>query len=188
MLREKPKRLKLRGESTEAEHWGGPTRMSDEGPVMGLEQRGRVRWLHHRNIFLADSYGYRPNKSASSPWGTPSGQKCNLCLRNVLLPMSPERAKAMRQAIRDLNLRRQTQLSLQDIARQLNPLLRGWIGYYGRYAPSALYPLLRYVNQTLVAWARRKFSAFSATRSRPVGLFNGWLCSAGICSFTGKSI
>jgi RNA-directed DNA polymerase len=67
---------------------------------------------------------------------------------------------AMRQAIRDLKLRRQTQLSLQDIARQLNPLLRGWIGYYGRYAPSALYPLLRYVNQTLVAWARRKFKRF----------------------------
>jgi len=74
--------------------------------------------------------------------------------------VSPSAMKAMRQAIRDLNLRRHTQLSLQDIARQLNPLLRGWIGYYGRYAPSALYPLLRYVNQTLVAWARRKFKRF----------------------------
>ena len=50
--------------------------------------------------------------------------------------------------------------SLQDIARQLNPLLRGWIGYYGRYAPSALSPLLRYVNQTLVAWVMRKFKRF----------------------------
>ena len=66
----------------------------------------------------------------------------------------------MRATIRDLNLRRQTQLSLQDIARTLNPLLRGWIGYYGRYAPSALSPLLRYVNQTLVAWAQRKFKRF----------------------------
>jgi hypothetical protein len=68
--------------------------------------------------------------------------------------------KAMREAIRELNLRRQTQLSLEDIARQLNPLLRGWIGYYGRYAPSALYPVLRYVNHTLVAWAMRKFKRF----------------------------
>jgi RNA-directed DNA polymerase len=66
----------------------------------------------------------------------------------------------MRATVRDLNLRRQTQLSLQDIARDLNPLLRGWIGYYGRYAPSALSPLLRYVNQTLVAWAQRKFKRF----------------------------
>jgi hypothetical protein len=46
MLREKPKRPKPRGESTEAEHWGGPTRKSDEGLVMRLEQRGRVRWSH----------------------------------------------------------------------------------------------------------------------------------------------
>jgi group II intron reverse transcriptase/maturase len=74
--------------------------------------------------------------------------------------VSSSAMKAMREAIRDLNLRRQTQLSLQDIACQLNPLLRGWIGYYGRYAPSALYPLLRYVNQTLVAWAMRKFKRF----------------------------
>jgi hypothetical protein len=59
-----------------------------------------------------------------------------------------------------LDLRRQTQLSLQDIAQQLNPLLRGWIAYYGRYAPSVLSPLLRSVNQTLVAWAMRKFKRF----------------------------
>jgi group II intron reverse transcriptase/maturase len=74
--------------------------------------------------------------------------------------VSSSAMKAMRQTIRDLNLRRQTQLSLQEIARMINPLLRGWIAYYGRYAPSALYPLLRYVNQTLVAWAMRKFKRF----------------------------
>jgi RNA-directed DNA polymerase len=74
--------------------------------------------------------------------------------------VSPSAMKAMRETIRDLNLRCQTQLSLQDIARQLNPLLGGWIAYYGRYAPSALSPLLRYVNLTLVAWARRKFKRF----------------------------
>jgi hypothetical protein len=68
--------------------------------------------------------------------------------------------KTMRETIRDLNIRRQTQRSLQDIAQLLNPLLRGWVAYYGRYGPSALYALLRYVNQTLVAWAMRKFKRF----------------------------
>ena len=74
--------------------------------------------------------------------------------------------KAMRSAIRDLNLRRQTQLSLHDIGRHLNPLLRGWIAYYGRYAPSALAPLLRYVNQTLLAWVMRKFKRFADHKIR----------------------
>ena len=80
--------------------------------------------------------------------------------------VSPSAMKAMRSTIRELKLRHQTQLSLQDIAQRLNPLLRGWIEYYGRYAPSALYPLLRYVNQTLVAWAMRKFKRFKDHKVR----------------------
>ena len=55
---------------------------------------------------------------------------------------------------------------MADIARQINPLLRGWIEYYGRYAPSALYPVLRYVNQTLRAWVMRKFKRFAAKKIR----------------------
>ena len=40
--------------------------------------------------------------------------------------VSPSAMKTMRQAIRDLKLWHQSQLTLQDIARELNPLLRGW--------------------------------------------------------------
>jgi group II intron reverse transcriptase/maturase len=80
--------------------------------------------------------------------------------------VSPSALNTMRSTIRDLNIRRQTQLSLADIARTLNPLLRGWMEYYGRYAPSALSPMLRYVNQTLVRWAMRKFKRFKAHKIR----------------------
>jgi len=41
--------------------------------------------------------------------------------------------KSMREKIRDLNIRRRTHVTLAEIARQLNPILRGWIEYYGRY-------------------------------------------------------
>jgi RNA-directed DNA polymerase len=74
--------------------------------------------------------------------------------------VSPSAMKAMRDAIQDLNLWHQTQLTLQDIARKLNPLLRGWLEYYGRYARSALYPVFRYVNLKLRAWVMRKFKRF----------------------------
>ena len=80
--------------------------------------------------------------------------------------VSPSALKAMQEAIRDLNIWHQTQLSLQDIAQQLNPLLRGWIQYYGRYGPSALYPLLRYVNRKLVAWVMRKFKRFQGHKTQ----------------------
>ena len=74
--------------------------------------------------------------------------------------VSPSALKAIRSTVRDLNIRQLTQRSLDDVARQLNPLLRGWLGYYGRYNPSALDTMLRHVNLTLVGWAMRKFKCF----------------------------
>ena len=80
--------------------------------------------------------------------------------------VSPSALKSMRATIRDLDIRRRTQVSLGDIALQINPLLRGWIEYYGRYTPSALSPMLRHVNQTLVAWAMRKYKRFGGHKIR----------------------
>ncbi|MEL7048936.1 MAG: group II intron reverse transcriptase/maturase, partial [Pseudomonadota bacterium] len=59
--------------------------------------------------------------------------------------------KDMRATTRRLNYRNRTHLSLRDIARLHNPILRGWIAYYGRFYPSALYPMIRHFNTTLVA-------------------------------------
>jgi group II intron reverse transcriptase/maturase len=73
--------------------------------------------------------------------------------------VSPSALKSMKETIRDLEIRRRTDVSMVDIARKINPLLRGWIEYYGRYTPSAITPLLLYVNQTLCAWVMRKLSS-----------------------------
>ncbi len=67
----------------------------------------------------------------------------------------------MRDTIRELNIRRRTHVSMVDIAQQLNPVLRGWIEYYGWFTPSALVSLYQYVNQTLRAWVRRKFKRYA---------------------------
>jgi RNA-directed DNA polymerase len=80
--------------------------------------------------------------------------------------VSPSALKSMRAKIRELGIRRRTELSLAEIAHRINPLMRGWIDYYGRYAPSALAPLLRYINQRLRAWAMRKFRRFKAHKIR----------------------
>ena len=55
---------------------------------------------------------------------------------------------------------------MSDIAEQLNPLLRGWISYYGRYTPSALTRILNYVNATLQAWMMRKFKRYRGHKTR----------------------
>src|ERR1019366_7610960 len=78
--------------------------------------------------------------------------------------VSPSSLKAIRSTVRGLNIRQLTVRSLDDIARLLNPLLRGWIQYYGRYNLSALETMLRHVNLTLVGWAMRKFKRFQGRK------------------------
>ncbi len=47
-----------------------------------------------------------------------------------------------------------------------NPVIRGWINYFGKYCKSALYPVFRHLNETLAKWATRKFKRFRRRRQR----------------------
>jgi RNA-directed DNA polymerase len=53
--------------------------------------------------------------------------------------------------------RNKTELSLEDISKMYNSTLRGWLNYYGKYYPTALNPLWRHFNRTLIAWAMKKY-------------------------------
>ncbi len=76
--------------------------------------------------------------------------------------------KAMRQTTRKEGYRNRTELSLSDIARLHNPILRGWLGYYGRYYQSAMYWVLRHFNKTLVAWAMAKYRKLKGRKMQAV--------------------
>ena len=47
--------------------------------------------------------------------------------------------------------------TLAELARRINPIVRGWMQYYGAFNRTALYPLLRRINAYLVRWLRRKY-------------------------------
>lgn len=74
--------------------------------------------------------------------------------------------KSMRFKIRKLGVRYRTDLNLIEIAAWLNPYIRGWLQYYGRYCPSAMYAMCRHVNKTLVRWAMWKFKGLRRHRIR----------------------
>ena len=103
-----------------------------------------------RSDFLG--YGFRPR----SVWAQHS--------RKLFCGFTPAVSKsalnAMRATIRGFNIRTRTAVTLDDIAGELNPKVRGWIAYYGRYTRSALYPMARYINQTLAVWLKRKYKRF----------------------------
>lgn len=71
--------------------------------------------------------------------------------------ISPKSEKSILDKIRALHIKRRSDLSLQDIAKRINPMLIGWINYYGKYTKSAINDVLKRINSMLVAWSRRKY-------------------------------
>ncbi|MGW9031617.1 group II intron maturase-specific domain-containing protein [Streptomyces sp. NPDC055722] len=59
--------------------------------------------------------------------------------------------------VRSWRLHHRTSLSEADLARWINPIVRGWMQYFGAFYASALYPLLERVNAYLMRWMRKKF-------------------------------
>jgi RNA-directed DNA polymerase len=61
-------------------------------------------------------------------------------------------------------LHRRTGYTFADLARRINPIVRGWMQYYGAFYRSALYPLLARINAYLVRWIRRKYKRLQGKR------------------------
>ncbi len=77
---------------------------------------------------------------------------------SFLPAISDKAAKAIRETIRDWRLAAtRNNQSLEEIAGLVNPSVRGWANYYGRFYRSALTPVLRHLERALVKWAQRKY-------------------------------
>jgi RNA-directed DNA polymerase len=55
--------------------------------------------------------------------------------------------------------------TFSEVARTIIPVVAGWMQYYGRFYPSALYRLLARINAYLVRWIRNKYRRYDATRA-----------------------
>lgn len=71
--------------------------------------------------------------------------------------VSDKAAKAMRQRIRRWRLHHRSDLALAEVARWAEPVLRGWVRYYGRFYPSRLREALRTLDRFLIRWVQRKY-------------------------------
>jgi RNA-directed DNA polymerase len=106
--------------------------------------------------------------------------------------VSDSAAKAIRQQIRCWRLHWRTDQSLVELASRINPIVRGWINYYGRFYRSWLYNRsLRRINAYLVRWAqwkykrlrhhaRRAWAWLNAVHDRSPSLFAHWAIG-GVC-------
>jgi RNA-directed DNA polymerase len=85
---------------------------------------------------------------------------------NFTPAVSARATKAMRQTIRSWRLHLRSDKTLDDLARMFNPILRGWVQYYGQYYKSALYPTFLVLDRILVKWAMRKYKKLKGHQRR----------------------
>ncbi len=71
--------------------------------------------------------------------------------------VSKDALKRMSEEVRSWRIHLRTATELQDLAAWINPIVRGWMTYYGRYYRTALDRLLKRINTYLVRWAQRKY-------------------------------
>jgi len=117
---------------------------------------------HVRFDFLG--YTFQP-KRAKNRWGK--------YFVSFLPAMSGKAAKRIRATMRGWKLAAtRNNQSLEDLARLIDPSVRGWMNYYGRFYRSKCVGVLRHLNRLLVRWACRKFRRFRR-RERAAGYWLG---------------
>jgi RNA-directed DNA polymerase len=133
---------------------------------------------HERFTFLG--YTFRPRRARN---------RSGVLFANFLPAVGDDASKAIRQTVKRWRLHRWSGAALDDLAREINPIVRGWINYYGGFYPSRLVQVLRHINEYLVRWAMRKYkrlrrrpgrawSLLRAVAERQPGLFAHWAFGA----------
>jgi RNA-directed DNA polymerase len=106
----------------------------------------RRRYANEKFDFLG--YTFRPRRAKSR-----SGE--------YFISFSPgisdKARKSVREKIRSWKLYRRSDLEIEDLARWINPIVRGWLAYYGRYYRSELHGIMDQIDQIISRWAMRKY-------------------------------
>ncbi len=104
--------------------------------------------------FTFDGYAFRPRMSKRSRGGI---------FANFSPAVSPKAFKRMRERVKAIGLLYLVHLFIVEIARTLNPILQGWIQYYGRfYKIELIWKHHRYLDHQLAACKDRSTSSCAA--------------------------
>jgi group II intron reverse transcriptase/maturase len=122
------------------------------------DDRRRRAYAYTSFTFLGYTFQPRPAKSREGK-----------LFLSFLPAVSAVALSTMSGQVRRWRLHLWTMRSLDDLADRLNPVVRGWMQYYGRFRRSGLYPLLQRINTYLMRWAGRKYK-----RLRSYKRFKAW--------------
>lgn len=106
--------------------------------------------------FLGYSYQPRTSKSNKTK-GMYLGYDCGISISS---------RKRIADKLEELKVERMTSNSIVGVATLINPLIRGWINYYGKFRRSLLYKVFKLLNKRLVRWARKRYKRYKTSINR----------------------
>jgi RNA-directed DNA polymerase len=84
---------------------------------------------------------------------------------SAFLPaISKDALKKISTEVRSWRLHHRIGHTFSELARRINPVVRGWMQYYGAFYRSAMCQLLSRINAYLVRWIRRKYKRLRAEK------------------------
>ena len=116
---------------------------------------------YERTMFTFLGYTFRPR---------PARDRHGRTFLAFLPAISNQALKRISLHVRRWRLHRWTNHTFGEVARAIDPVVAGWMQYYGRFYPSALYPLLARINAYLMRWIRKKYKRLRAKKNA----FRSW--------------
>ncbi|MGE7440089.1 group II intron reverse transcriptase/maturase [Kitasatospora sp. NPDC001175] len=116
---------------------------------------GVRRGSYEHEAFTFLGYTFRARKSRS--------RRGNLFL-SFDPAISREALTRIGREMRSWHLHRRTDLTFQELARRINPVVAGWLNYYARFRPWELYAFALRINVYLLRWIRKKYKRFAGKR------------------------
>lgn len=92
---------------------------------------------------------------------------------NFLPAVSRKSMSKMNSQLKRLMIFRVSEITLNDLSEKINPILRGWINYYGRFYKAKLQNFMSGLNVKLASWARRKYKHLRSSEMKAIRWLHG---------------
>jgi RNA-directed DNA polymerase len=108
--------------------------------------------------FTFCGYAFRPRKAYDKVRKEP--------YTGFLPAVAPGKLNDMSRKAASWRLHRRTNVTLDDLAEDVNPALQGWLNYFTVFYPSAVNPIGKRVDRHLMRWARWKYKRLKPSEDR----------------------
>ncbi|MEX2426863.1 MAG: group II intron maturase-specific domain-containing protein [Bacteroidales bacterium] len=74
--------------------------------------------------------------------------------------------KRIAEKMKEMDIEHLTHKSIVGVAQHLEPYIRGWVNYYGKFRIWEMNPIFQLLRRRLVMWARKRYKRYKTSINR----------------------